>query len=177
MDPFCDPEARLGASVARQCSRNRCLDAAETSDFRRDRRGPASRANSKRPGHGPDPSFCTLQGPLTCGDVLILSVTWEFSFACNGVVSLRCAFGRGTPTGPLMSPDRLHEETAAWAKAHPLGPRGRTSQVSSTRRSVATALFAGAISNGGAPGSGMGWVRARSGRCLQLALGSVVSDK
>jgi hypothetical protein len=40
-------------------------------------------------------------GPLTCGDVLILSVTWEFSFACNGVVSRRCAFVHGTPTGPL----------------------------------------------------------------------------
>jgi hypothetical protein len=43
--------------------------------------------------------------------------------------------------------------------------------------SVAIALFAGAISNGGAPGPAGARVRARSGRCLQLALGSVVSDK
>jgi hypothetical protein len=29
-----------------------------------------------------------------------LPVTWEFSFACNGVVSRRSSIARGTPTGP-----------------------------------------------------------------------------
>jgi hypothetical protein len=60
-----------------------------------------------------DPHLGKVAGPglLTCVDILIWLATWAFSFACNGVVSRRCAVAHGTPTGPLMSPNPCRRST------------------------------------------------------------------
>jgi hypothetical protein len=53
----------MGAGVARQCSRNRCLDTADTLDPRSKRGGAAGRANSKKDlVTGTIRGFCALQG-------------------------------------------------------------------------------------------------------------------
>ena len=43
----------MGAGVARQCSRNRCLAPADTSDFRRDREAQLAERTRKDPVTGP----------------------------------------------------------------------------------------------------------------------------
>jgi hypothetical protein len=59
-----------------------------------------------------DPHFGKVAGlaSLTGGVAPTCSVSCVFSFACNAVVSGRCAFVHGTPTGPLRhEPEPEHE--------------------------------------------------------------------